>query len=412
MKFVRVFILVIILYIYAHAPIILSFGILGRMEYQSSIVLLYIISILFFLSNFGKCSIFFRKVHKELVIFAVICSYVFLRTLFGGDSQQLIDYTKTFLELFLIPAFIIYYIKKSGLNNELDFIRLFLYLGCVGGIISSLCVAFPVIGSYVRDNLLLNMEETVLAKDYRGFGLSSGLTYAYGIIQGVIIALGLAFSKYNKWFFFFIPFMLISIILNARTGMLVAFCGIILLMLETKKSIGNIFVVSSLILAIFLGWENLLAYIGVDEGSMEFIDSFFDEVNIVTSEGVMSGVTTSTLFGDMLIFPSSLSEWIVGRGYYIFGRVGEKNSDIGFILQLNYGGLLYIIPLYYFIFKISLRLYRLGLLKIAVLFVLTFFIANTKGPYLPNTGMFRLLILISFYYFVNIEKKSNASIIH
>lgn len=141
-----------------------------------------------------------------------------------------------------------------------------------------------------------------------------------------------------------------------------------------------------------------MSNLGLNRGSEDFIESFAEEIEKVSSTGDFKDTTLGALFR-MMILPDNFVDWIIGRGYYAFGVQGAKNTDVGFALQLNYGGLLYVIPLYYLIIRFTKKLFKLGLVKLAVLFIMTFFIANFKGPYLPESGMFRLLVLISIYYF-------------
>ena len=399
MRGVKFLLLIFLLYLFAHSPLVPTFGVLGRMSHQFGIYILYIIAIFHYLWKPQKYSYYFRKVKTEFTIFLFIVLYVFLRTLAEGDGEVLTIHIKALLELFLIPFYFIIYCNSIKVNEERDFIRLFLYLGCVGAVITTACVMSPSFNDYVRDRFLhLTERDFLFDIDFRGFGISTGLTYEYGIIQGVIIALGLSYIRDNKWFLFFIPLMVLSIMLNARTGMVVAFSGLIIFMVDKKIHVGTIFIVAIFLLVFYSNMEYYMSNLGLNRGSEDFIESFAEEIEKVSSTGDFKDTTLGALFR-MMILPDNFVDWIIGRGYYAFGVQGAKNTDVGFALQLNYGGLLYVIPLYYLIIRFTKKLFKLGLVKLAVLFIMTFFIANFKGPYLPESGMFRLLVLISIYYF-------------
>lgn len=74
---------------------------------------------------------------------------------------------------------------------------------------------------------------------------------------------------------------------------------------------------------------------------------------------------------NMIVYPSDLGEWIFGKGESIFGISGQ-NSDIGYIIQLNYGGIIYCILLAFFFFLIVYRLFKMGIKKEWYFFVVTY----------------------------------------
>ena len=96
----------------------------------------------------------------------------------------------------------------------------------------------PSFNSYVKGQLLAE-DEYLVVHDYRGFGIAYRLTSSYGFILGLILGIGILLYNKFKWFIFVIPFMILSIILNARTGIIISLASLLVFFFlhKTKKEI-------------------------------------------------------------------------------------------------------------------------------------------------------------------------------
>ncbi len=65
-----------------------------------------------------------------------------------------------------------------------------------------------------------------------------------------------------------------------------------------------------------------------------------------------------------------------------------------------------------FLATLFVRLSKAGYAKMAVFFALAFAVANTKGPALPNSGIFRLMMLFYVYYMMTAENRRRWEIRH
>jgi len=397
-------VLVLILYIYIHNPL---FAVLSGV---GSIKILYLILGFIIALSWSKYARIVKLFNKELKYCVYIFVFVFLRTIIGGDPSIFRSTITAFVEIFFLPLSIILFVEEYlNKENSKDFlIRFVLIVGCIGSLISTLCIISPSFGSYVKFSLSYLPDTAFLSKvEFRGFGLSEDLVGGYGMIQGAILALGIAYLDKYKWFVFFYPFMFISIMLNARTGIIVALIGLIIYVYRRKR-LGSVFVISAVVMLFVFMVGRILSMGFLSDESLAFIMKFFEELNEVQEAGSMEGSDTyEALMGDGFKHPDSLIGMIIGDGYQIMGNKKGVSSDVGYFNQLFYGGLIYCTILYGYILHNVKRLRnKCKNDSIYILFLLMFLIANFKGLYLLNSGGFRLMSLLYFScvfysYYVN-----------
>lgn len=393
---------ILILYFYLHNPIFTLTGGVGAIK------LLYPLAFLYWLTKNVACSkavYHFRGVLKYLVL---ILFFVIFRYVIGGDSSPIYFNVIMLLEVYFLPITIVVFLKNNNFQSK-DFITLLLVISAIASVITAACVAIPSFGSYVRHSLLLfNQNDYLMENLYRGFGISDSLTSSYGFIQGVMLALGIFYLKDNKWFLLFIPFMLFSILLNARTGIILAVIGILLTFICKKQfkymliTLGVTFIVISLI-------PFFISSLGLSDDSLLFITGFFDEViSVFESKDISSSNTTSALFDSMIVWPDDLFQWILGRGFSLFRADFHVNSDVGYINQLNYGGLVYVfILLSFFFYLIKQMKYRHVDRFIIYMFIFSALILNVKCDFFCNIGIFRLFLLMFYFNVLNDKSQTH-----
>ena len=113
--------------------------------------------------------------------------------------------------------------------------------------------------------------------------------------------------------------------------------------------------------------------------------------------------TTGT-FGNlsrMIIIPDRFLGFMLGTGKDIY--LANDSSDIGYILQLNYGGIIYVL----FFFFIVLKLYKIIRKNnlpqnrwFNIVFIGTFLICNIKGNFFATHSGVRMLMLLFFVYVI------------
>ena len=256
-----------------------------------------------------------------------------------------------------------------------------------------MCIINPSIASYFRESVSVGNDylDTHL---YRGFGLSYSLTYAYGITLGIILVAGFNYFSNNKWFVFAAPFILISIILNARTGVVVAALGLLCAILVRRK-VSSFLITPLLLIVLLYAFTRLVSSANLSEGSMVFMEDFVDAIG-----GYISGEDAGAIsvLRSQWRMPDNVEDWLVGQGIDIYKLGGNMHSDIGFFIQLNYGGLFYLGLLLLLVAIVARFFFENKEYFWGYFFIATFLIANYKGQFLLTSGCFRLFIMIMTFY--------------
>ena len=360
---------VLLLYIYVFNPFFNFWG-----GYSAHIILLPLL--IFLLKHEPKSVLIYDK--KIVATYIYILLFVMIRTLLGGDMSLIRIFVSQFISNILYTAVL----GSLAVKCKIDIRDTVVKIGIIAVFFSILCLIIPSFGMYVRTSLISFGDE--YTRNYmennlfRGFGIASGLTYDYGLILATIYSYCLFWGKTNNlWFVFFVPFLILSIFVNARTGVIVLAISTMLYFL-TKKYGGRFLAKEILIIMIAV----TLFYSLIDEGTKWFIESFFDEISDLTRSG--ESRTSSALAENLKVLPNNILEWIWGKGELVL----YEDVDVGLILQLNFGGLLFLLLLitqcYVLIHKVNDNY-----LKYSIIFLII--IADFKGNFFFNSGSFRMI---------------------
>lgn len=324
-------------------------------------------------------------VHSALLrIWFILLLYVVLRTLMGGETKFLVAHS-----LFLVDIFISYVIVYLAIKKKVDLIKSLLITASIAGIISCLCLFVPSIHEFSRNIQVIN-NDFLLEVSYRGFGVGDGLTFSYGVVLGLICALGICNIKKYVWFLFFIPFVVVAVLVNARIGFFPIMIALILF-LGSEHKISYFLSFFLFLCVLWLAWE---VYINkyFPEGTLEWIMDFFTQMG----EGT-EGATVGTLL-NTTIWPDDLFEWLCGKGRDVFDPTKAVRTDIGYLIQLCYGGVLYCLLLFLFVWAIFTPAYKAIPVTYMITLCLSIALVNYKGPFLSRSSAFLCLIMIVMYY--------------
>ncbi|MGJ8745211.1 hypothetical protein [Polaribacter sp.] len=286
----------------------------------------------------------------------------------------------------------------------------FVIVGFVQGMIASIMFVAP-----AAKNMLLGLMNLTFLEEskegifmFRIFGLSSEYLFAFPVFQGLvlmIIFLEIINRKYR--YVKYIPFILISIIFNARIGLFalpVVFLVYFLYLPSQRNSFKLIF--KYLRILIFAGF--FLAFCGFLMiqviGFENFEQTFFRGVGSGKSKGHLY-----TLFDKMVFWPKTTSGFIFGEGRYLFGNEYDENSDMGYINYLLFGGLVYIFVYFYNLKRVLFRNMKNVNIRYKVLITSSFvliLISNFKGSILSNNGFIRALLILVFLHILNANKNN------
>lgn len=377
--------LFIFLYLFINNPILEVTDGIG------SIKLLYPIAI-FYLFIYRKTFIYFLNLFKnEIFIFLLLIIFTVFRSAFGGDGIYIRIMAVAFFENIIISSFLVILVVKlkniSLLNN-------LIVVGAVGGILSCVALLNPGFNIFLKGiQVLSDFSSEAL---FRSFGFADGLTYSYGISQAIILSVLILNSKNRAKFFLFSPLIVISCLFNARTGILIV---AILLLYEISVNRRVKLLLISLMIGIttITFSDTLTSFINNENGTAWVTDFFIQVGDLFTGSSNATVSTTDVLLTKMIVLPDNTTEWIFGNGQNNFLN-STNRTDIGFLLQLNYGGISFTLILYLIILMMVFKTYKYRELRwYSVLLIVSFLVANIKGDFIPNTGAFRLLFLIYIY---------------
>lgn len=389
--FFRYTIYVFIVYIFVHNPLFIPLQGIGTVK------VLYLFSIVVAITSYSAYNRIISCFKKELRLLLVMYFYIMLRTLLGpSDSNFAYRGLVLLIEDFFVPLAILQYFQRTKVSYQ-SFIRIILIFGAIGSIVSSACLFVPGINDFVKTSVVVVQQDSYLANTlFRGYGISDELTYSYGIVQGFVFSIGLLNLKNEKWFLVFMPLIVLSILVNARTGILVVVLGVVLYIISNRISRSLVLGSIMTLLVVYL-LPSVIPLIAPQ--TLGWISDFLSEIgSVFTNMNLSESSTVNTLAGQMAIWPDNVFQWVFGRGYYMFGHPNGSNTDMGWFLQLNLGGLVYMWLLFSLLLSLHKKLKSQESSKYLVFLCIgTIVIANTKGDFLYNSGGFRMILLFVYY---------------
>lgn len=347
--------------------------------------------LLILITNYSMTKKYLYLCRKVIMIGLLICLYIIFRSLIGGEVYLLIPtIRKLILDWILVFGILILW-NKSKYSKMIE--QVILNLGIIASLITLFLIAFPGINEQIK-NLLFMDEQARGLDENRCYGMALGLTFSYPLVLSVISMFLFELKHSMKYRIVFLFLFVFAILFNARVGF-VAILAYLLVKVIQKRSV-------ALVCKIILGGGISVAFI-IYSGLYDIYQETFDwgmEFLYMTSDFLFGttygplGSHFSALAGRFLIFPESLHDWLIGSGLYL-----TKNSDVGFILQLNYGGLVFLGLIYYLFFHLFVVLEKnMAYKAIPYTLLILFLLANWKGDVLYQSVLFRLVFLLYLYY--------------
>lgn len=336
---------------------------------------------------------FYRSFNVECNILIIIIAYSLFRDLIGGEmvySDRMLYFT---FQGFFFSSFIIGELKHKNIEKYL------LFTGIFASFISITMMVSPNINSLISNYMAEELENYAHFKvRYRGYGFSENITFTYSYILGICAGICLLKTKYN--IIYTVPFLtcLIGVAFNARIGfipIILTICYSIFIRKEYKSYIK--FIIGILIVGycVYYIWEEQIEI--YREASWMWISSFFYEISnqIFGTKFDTYGSTIDSLGDSFIIWPEGLFNWIFGSGKSLFRESHGKNSDIGYILQLNYGGVLFLSLIIFFMAYTIIRCWRrYKNTWFTIIYTISILALNYKGFFFAGTPGARFIYLL------------------
>ena len=385
-KIIKYVAVIILLYSYIYSPplTLLPFGLI-------KLILPLVYFKLLFSRRFRKELFLFKN---ELLILTLILFYsVFISGISSNDKFPFAYQNLGLIfEAFPIAVFIVGYIINDFKKNIDTMLNSIFYTGLLASLISCYLMVNPE-AHFQMNNEVLRSSSWLQDVKYRGFGFASMLSFAYGITQGIICSIAIYFlykvkKMYKKLLLVFcIIIITISIFINARIGVVpIVVILIYFIFLKRKIQLSLLIATSIFLLSQFVFESSYIQSKTIDYGL-----GFFTQTESYVSS---DNETTYDILERMMFLPSNFKDLVFGSGYSIFGIYG-KSSDVGYVLQIFFGGLVYLFLLLLLVVFMAKKILKFKNYNwFFYIFIGTIMVCNIKGYFISNNSAFRLLILI------------------
>lgn len=377
---------IVLMYLYIFQPPFIS-----RTGYFFIEFLIFLIFIVFKPSVFIKI---FKKFKKEYLLFLIILFYSLLRDLLKGEQVFFFKMFLWFFQTFIFSILIVSFFEVKKITKKIpEIFSLFYWSVISAGFMSFCLLIIPSFYSFYNSLIIKDPSITYNLLVYRGYGVSENLTFTYSYLLGIFT--GYTFLLLNKRsiYIVFLPFLLVGTLFNARIGFLPIFIFSVILLLQ-KKKIKSILVALIFLLLIVSILPNLEIF-KYFEHNKNWISGFFiDILNFFSGEkSYGSGSSLKVLTDDFIIIPETPIDLIFGRGINLFLSFKGRFSDIGYINQLNYGGITFLTLLFLLFIVQFKRLKSFFGLKnwFVIVFSISILVLNFKGSAFASTPGARFL---------------------
>lgn len=351
--------------------------------------------------NFGFFSFFCKKFKLEIFLALMIVFAAVLRDLVSAEMVYSDRFLIWFFQCLLFPFVVLILFKSRILyigQRGFCFIDYYYYVFIFAGFITVLLIFIPSFDRFyesIQVDAYYKMYEKFDFR-YRAYGISENLTFTYGYLLGVFAGYALTKLRFSVSHFYIFLLLLVGVAFNARIGFLAILISVLYILFirfkfKTFFSFSFLVLLSTFTLLLF--WDNFFS------NYLSWSQAFFREIVMLFS-GEKTG-TFQVLLGDFIIIPNNISDLLLGTGRSLYLEdVG--NTDIGYILQLNYAGVFFVFILVSMLLFFSLRLSLvLGLRSWFVyVFIFSVFLLNFKGFLFAATPgartLFSLYILCIF----------------
>lgn len=374
---------------------------------------------LYLIFNFKTTLRIIKNKQVFFVLTNLIFVLVYLLLVILVNKEPLNNLGTIILIIFKSFPFVIFFISyffKKGKNIFQGVFSLSSIIVIFQGILAVIAFLFPAVQKVFVNQLLINSNSSIYQSlsGHRMYGLGLNLNYALPSYQSIMAILMLYFRKaQKKIYIWFIPIVIFSAIVNARTSIVIISIGLILLLIEKAE---NRIRYSSL----FLIFLTLLVPL--------FINPISISTNNLTFRWIINGLNEIILFisgkGSEGYFGyfTSQNKYVVPNGWnLIFGsgtRIMSRSSlnglqsDIGYVNDIWLGGLVYLFHVIYISILLLKNIYLYETKNNKSSFISCFlFIAlailNIKGVVFSYHPLMNVLLLFSLASAIELSKKGH-----
>ncbi|EMP55943.1 hypothetical protein MSNKSG1_08728 [Marinobacter santoriniensis NKSG1] len=335
----------------------------------------------------------------ELALVLIVVFYAIFRDLMTGNIVYSDRFLGWFFQAFVVSGLLlVFYASRFQNGRSIEYFADEIYVSVLLAAVLTLILYFvPEFDSFYKSIQLDGYYDIYsdFEKRYRAFGVAENLTFTYSVVLGICAGYSLFLAKRSWFYVILVPVFLFGVLVNARIG----FLGLVFFVLYTLafgSSKIKLFLFTSI--SISMAW--LLVFSGnfVEENAWRF--GFFLDLADFLVNGLAGNNIIAALINDHVIIPNNGFEVMFGSGTSVYtGGVGP-HSDIGYIIQLNYGGICLIFLLGLMVAFMTLRLFSvLGYRHwYSWFFPFSIFALNFKGFIFAMTPGGRFLVLLYVFF--------------
>lgn len=356
-----------------------------------SVLLLCIILVPYLLKRQRNIFIFKKNITYLILGIFISSIYFACRASLGSNELRLLQ--NNFIIIQIMHGLVLLDILKRNHFKKDEIIKLLLNLALIQGIICILMLLMPQFKEIALNLYYIGREENIFISRSRIYGISSDYTFFTPVYHGILASVAAIYAIFKSYkYLFYLPFILLAILLNGRIGLIVFVIGTIVgyfvILMSGKQIIKTVRYI--FIIIIIMG----ISLVGLREVSPYTYDWILggveDTIVLLTNNELKQNYTA--LFDTMLYFPEGCS-LIFGEGHRVYGEHGITRgyiypSDIGYVNDMFMGGIIYISILYGSILKFLLSRHTNRLMGIkyrnmnrviSIALVSMLLVANYKG---------------------------------
>ena len=356
----------------------------------------------------------YKNIGYIYIIFVVLFLYAIFVSILNGKICKDMLVPIIFFAFLIIPGCV--YISEMCLRYRfswLNFLDCMLLVGNIQGILTLLFYICPSLRTIYIDrlisrNLLWEYSETYLYS-YRYFGLAQAVITYMPLVQVILalLAMYLGLSQ-SKKYFIYIPLLLFSSFINARSPILIFGVGCILLFLFKSKNSYQQYSFRKLIL--FFVSISLISILFIKLKSSDSMYKIWMQEGLNSIGNLFMGQKAG-IFDKYLLnsawwqLPTDIVSLVFGVGHYIVSEPYKGFfTDVGYVNYIWNGGLIFFIILIIFC-VVTFKRYAAKLKKDVwrfskYIFMLTFVLFSFKMPIFACNEL--MVLYFIFYVFENI----------
>ncbi len=319
-----------------------------------------VVSIMYLFLRTPRLSEFFyvSRIINVYLTWIFVAAWVAIAILFNGSSLGYLSSYVNWLAC-VIPASLMIgnEIRRDG-GDIFSIMDLTLQAGLLQGVCSVLAFFVPNIKNFFLSQMVsaevLDLSHYGYYVNMRLYGFANGLTYAMPVVQAflAVAAIYLTINKSLKYLVY-VPFLLFSAIVNARTSLVII--GVCVLVLLVQRNAGSFKKMRRIVLLAVAGV--VIVFTGISILQIYAPDTYLwildgaGQIGLFFKGDYERGYFSYLTNSDRWIFPSGLS-FVFGRGLRIIGNNSTGvYTDIGYVNDVWLGGIIYTVFIYYLVIK-------------------------------------------------------------